>query len=63
MYSTGTMYVHTDVEGVPFLLNPGLKQYNTHVSKHHLSSIGSTTVNGSYYDNNIMVFILGSNKI
>ncbi|XP_040157586.1 multivesicular body subunit 12B [Anopheles arabiensis] len=31
MYSTGTMYVHTDVEGVPFLLNPGLKQYNTHV--------------------------------
>uniref|UniRef100_A0A182K9G2 Multivesicular body subunit 12A n=1 Tax=Anopheles christyi TaxID=43041 RepID=A0A182K9G2_9DIPT len=27
MYSTGTLNVHTDVEGVPFLLNPVLKQY------------------------------------
>lgn len=27
IYSTGTLNIHTDVEGVPFLLNPALKQY------------------------------------
>uniref|UniRef100_A0A182NVL0 MABP domain-containing protein n=1 Tax=Anopheles dirus TaxID=7168 RepID=A0A182NVL0_9DIPT len=31
MYSTGTLNIHTDVEGVPFLLNPALKQYAMNV--------------------------------
>uniref|UniRef100_A0A182M5C0 Multivesicular body subunit 12A n=1 Tax=Anopheles culicifacies TaxID=139723 RepID=A0A182M5C0_9DIPT len=30
-YSTGTLNIHTDVEGVPFLLNPALKQYITDI--------------------------------
>lgn len=29
MYSTGTLSIHTDVEGVPFVLNPALKRYPT----------------------------------
>ncbi|XP_050076269.1 multivesicular body subunit 12B [Anopheles maculipalpis] len=31
MYSTGTLNIHTDVEGVPFVLNPALKQYSTNI--------------------------------
>uniref|UniRef100_A0A182YSI2 Multivesicular body subunit 12A n=1 Tax=Anopheles stephensi TaxID=30069 RepID=A0A182YSI2_ANOST len=31
MYSTGTLNIHTDVEGVPFMLNPALKHYATEI--------------------------------
>ncbi|XP_052896835.1 multivesicular body subunit 12B [Anopheles moucheti] len=35
MYSTGTLNIHTDVEGVPFLLNSALKQYATEIPAVH----------------------------
>lgn len=40
MYSTGTLNIHTEVEGVPFVLNSSLKQYPTDVPAIYEITVG-----------------------